>query len=51
MSTRHVFVGILFCFWAYLAYRAFSHGDTGIAVVYLGVGVALTAYRLRGSFG
>ncbi len=33
------------CFWLYLAYTAFSHGDTTRAVVYLVIGGALTVWR------
>jgi hypothetical protein len=51
MNGRTVFVGLLFCFWVFLAYNAFQRGDGTRAAIYLGVGVALTAYRLRGAFG
>jgi len=39
-------IGLLFLFWLYLAYRAVQRGDTGMAVVYVIIGVALAAYRL-----
>jgi hypothetical protein len=38
---------LLLVFWIYLAYSAFSRGDTMMAALYVIVGIALTAYRLR----
>jgi hypothetical protein len=40
---------ILLVFWLVLAYRRFLVGDLLLAVIFLLVGVALTAYRLRSS--
>jgi len=40
---------ILLVFWLVLAYRRFLAGDLLLAVIFLLVGVALTAYRLRSS--
>jgi hypothetical protein len=39
---------LLLVFWVYLAYTAFARGDTMMAALYVIVGIALTAYRLRG---
>ena len=36
---------LLCCFWIYLAYGAYSEGNTSKALVFLGVGAALTAWR------
>ena len=44
---RLIVILVLAVFWLFLAYRAFSRGDTAMAGVFLLVGVALTAYRLR----
>ena len=41
---------LLFFFWLYLAYRAFARGDMQTALVFLCIGVALTIWRLRGTF-
>lgn len=38
---------LLLGFWLFVAFRAFSHGDRTLALVYLGVGVALTTWRLK----
>ena len=38
---------ILLTFWLVLAYRRFQAGDLLLAGIFLLVGVALTAYRLR----
>jgi hypothetical protein len=38
---------VLFIFWMAMAYRAFERGDTMLTVVFLLVGVVLTAYRYR----
>jgi hypothetical protein len=40
------FVLLLLAFWCYLAFTAFQRGDGTRAVVYLVIGLALTAYRL-----
>ncbi len=47
LNPRIVFPLLLLCFWLFLAYRAFSHHDTTLALVYLGVGAALTTWRLK----
>ena len=46
-NGRMVFPLLLFCFWVFMAYRAYSGGDRILAMFYLGVGVVLTAWRLR----
>jgi hypothetical protein len=46
LNGRLVFPILLLCFWLFWAYRAFSNGDTALALVYLGVGGVLTAWRL-----
>jgi hypothetical protein len=51
MNGRAVFAALLFCFWMYVAYHALMRGDATMAVVYLGIGVALTAFRLRRALG
>jgi hypothetical protein len=38
---------VLLIFWLVMAYRAFTRGDMLLAGVFLLVGIALTAYRLR----
>jgi hypothetical protein len=40
-------VVILALFWLFLAFRAFSRGDTSMAVAFIVVGTALTAYRVK----
>ena len=40
---------LLLVFWVFLAYRALQRGDTTMAIVFVVVGVSLTAYRLRGA--
>lgn len=37
----------LLAFWIFLAYRAVQAGDNTRAMIYVGIGLALTAYRLR----
>jgi hypothetical protein len=37
---------LLAAFWIYLAYGAFSRGDTPKALIFLGVGSAITVWRL-----
>jgi hypothetical protein len=46
LNGRLVFPVLLLCFWLFMAYRAFSGGDSTLALVYLGVGGVLTAWRL-----
>jgi hypothetical protein len=38
---------ILSVFWLVMAFRQFQRGDLLLAGVFLAVGIALTAYRLR----
>jgi hypothetical protein len=38
---------LLLVFWLFLAYRALARGDTVMAVLFVVVGVAITAYRLQ----
>jgi hypothetical protein len=46
---RNVIVLLLLGFWLFLAYRSYARGDTSMAVVFVVIGVALTAWRLRRS--
>jgi hypothetical protein len=46
-NARIIFPLLLLCFWLFLAYRAFSHGDSTLAWVYLGVGAVITTWRLK----
>ena len=39
---------LLLVFWVFLAYRALQRGDATMAALYVIIGIALTAYRLRG---
>ena len=47
MNARMVFPLLLMGFWLFMAYRAFSHGDWTLAMVFLGTGIVLTAWRLN----
>jgi hypothetical protein len=38
---------LLFVFWFFLAYRALARGDTVMAILFVVVGVSITAYRLQ----
>jgi hypothetical protein len=40
---------LLLAFWGYLAYGALQRGDTTTAIVFVVVGIAITAYRLKRS--
>ena len=44
---RIVVIGLLACVWIYLAYGAFQRGETGLGVVFILLGGALTFWRLR----
>lgn len=44
---RLVVVVLLLCVWLYLAYREYQAGDMMLAGLFLLVGIALTAWRLR----
>jgi hypothetical protein len=44
---RLVIIGLLACVWIYLAYGSFQRGDTGLGVLFLVIGAALTFWRLR----
>ena len=46
-NSRMILPLLLACFWIYMAWSAFSHGDTVRALVYVGIGAALTVWRLR----
>ena len=46
-NGRMIFPLLLLCFWVFMAYRAFSDGDGTLALVYLGIGAAITAWRLK----
>jgi uncharacterized membrane protein (DUF485 family) len=47
LNGRIIFPLLLACFWVFLAYRAFSNGDTTLAFVFLAVGAVITTWRLR----
>jgi hypothetical protein len=47
MNTRVLFPLMLMVFWLFMAWRAFSHGDWTLAMVFLGTGIVLTAWRLN----
>ena len=47
MNTRVLFPLLLMMFWLFMAWRAFSHGDWTLAMVFLGTGIVLTAWRLN----
>jgi hypothetical protein len=47
LNGRMVFALILACFWIYMAWSAFSNGDSVRALVYVGIGAALTTWRLH----
>src|SRR5262245_9899649 len=38
---------LLFCLWAYWSFSEFQRGNTTAAVIYLAVGVALLAWRMK----
>ena len=38
---------LLLVFWLFLAYRALARGDTVVAILFVVVGVSVTAYRLQ----
>ena len=40
-----VLIFALLAFWCFLAYRALQRGDVVSAVVYVAIGLALTAWR------
>jgi hypothetical protein len=42
-----IIVLLLLCFWLYLAYDALQKGNTGLAVIFVVVGILLTVWRLR----
>ncbi|HKN48573.1 MAG TPA: hypothetical protein VJ144_11450 [Candidatus Polarisedimenticolia bacterium] len=44
---RLAIVLLLLVFWLFLAVRALGRGDTAMAGLFVVIGVALTAYRLR----
>jgi len=46
-NGRMILPVLLFCFWLYMAWRAFSSGNVPFAVIYLAVGIVLTAWRLK----
>lgn len=47
LNGRMVFPLLLLGFWLFMAYRAFSSGDRILAMVFLGTGIVLTAWRLK----
>lgn len=47
LNGRTVVALLLLCFWLFLAYRAFSNGNAGLACVFLAIGGALTVWRIR----
>ena len=44
---RMLIVVLLLVFWLFLAYRSFERGDMAMAGLFVLIGLALTAYRLR----
>ena len=42
-----IIVLLLLCVWLYLAYDALQKGNTGLAVLFLVVGILLTLWRVR----
>jgi len=44
---RMVIVVLLLCVWLYLAYMEYQAGNMGLAGLFLLIGIALTAWRLR----
>ena len=38
---------LLLVFWLFLAYHALARGDTVMAILFVVVGVSITAYRLQ----
>lgn len=44
---RLVVIVLLACVWIYLAYGAFQRGETGLGVLLILIGGALTFWRLR----
>lgn len=44
---RMVIILLLLCVWLYLAYDSFQRGQTGLGVLFLLIGAALTFWRLR----
>ena len=47
MNGRTVVYVLLLCRWLYWAAMPYSSGDTQRALILLGIGVALTAFRFR----
>ena len=45
-NGRLVFILLLAAFWCYLAWTAWANGSTQRALIYLGLGAALTIYRV-----
>ena len=46
-NGRMILPLLLLCFWLYMAWSAFSHGNVTLAWIYLGVGIAITAWRIK----
>ena len=46
LNGRMIFALLLMCFWIYMAWSAFSNGDGVRALVYVGIGAALTTWRI-----
>jgi hypothetical protein len=42
-----IIVLLLLCVWLYLAYGALQRGQTGLAVIFVVVGILITVWRLR----
>ena len=47
MKAGVIFPLLLLLFWLFMAWRAFARHDTTLALVYLGVGAVITAWRLK----
>jgi hypothetical protein len=46
-NGRMILPLLLLCFWLYMAWNAFSGGNGTLALIYLAVGIVITAWRLK----
>jgi len=46
-NGRMILPLLLLCFWLYMAWSAFSSGNMTFALIYLAVGIVITAWRLK----
>lgn len=47
MTVRIVVAVLLLCFWAYVSWREFAHGNPTLGWLFAVIGVALTVWRSR----